>query len=643
MPVQNQVDFRGGYSTDVPSEMLAENEILIAQNCKWSNGLTKRNGINYYNDPDFTAYSGLNGGIRAHFDDDSWYTIIALDDGVNVHFMYGTDTEFVEIDTTFTFTTCDTVEFAELNGKVVAVNGVDRPAVIYWDGGLVIQTLESYDIRTRNELNWYAGQWDNDGATSYFVDDTVDAQDAGADDFQLGNTTANDGFYVSSDFTFNKVVFTDAHQAGGAPVAEYMYWNGTTWAAFTLVTTPDWTAATGDKTLEFDIPLDSDGVMLWQSYAVTDTSDGVEYKYIIRVRFTTAASGAFTSGHLALYHTQYLRQILEDARPHMVISHNNQIYLAERYIINFSPPGNVTGWREGQAEYFTDGGNIITGMVSQRDALVVFKENTIYTFSTTDLNDTIRSRPLTSVGCIAPRTPKQIGNFIAFLAADGIYLWDGATTSKVSKHIQSDIDSYALANACSAFYGGHYIVAFPEDEIALLFDPDTFRQDDMGDGRVSFYKWTNYRVNQFVHYSGSEDSKELYGLVDDDTEPYMVLCDYGDVDNLGTEENIEMVFKTKFQGFGNFQTQKMFGLLKVKFKEVSARAGERHHLTYHSDDGRDHVHHQIEVPKGTLTHSEEIRLPYQIDGDNISVEVKHNRATSSTILGLSLYVSERRY
>ena len=642
MTVKNIIDFRGGYSNSVPSELMEDNELSAAENCVWENGITKRNGISTYSTTDLSAMVGLKGMIRA-FINNTWYTIIALDDDTNVRIYIGTGTTFTEIDAAFTLTKGINVEFAELLGHVVGVNGTDKPFVIYYDSAIVIENLEAYDIRTREDVNWYAGQWDNDGADTTFIDDTTDAQDDVADDFQLGNTTSNDGFYIACDYTFNKVTFISAQQAGGAPVAEYTYWNGASWTALTLITTPSWTAAEADRTLEFNLPLNADGSLAWETYAVADNEDTVINKFIIRVRFTTASSGAFSCDRLYLYNTQYLTQILQDERPHLVRSHNSQIYMASNNIVNFSPPYYVTGWREGQSEHFDEGGAKITDMVSFADTLVVGKERAIYTWTTSNLLDPVRSRPLTTVGPICSRSMKQIGNVIAFTARDGIYLWDGSSISKVSKHIQSDIDSYTLTNAAAVSYKNKYWLAFPSNGIVLVFDPDTFRTDDMGDGKVSFYKFTGYTVHQWADCNGADDTGYLLAAVDQSS-PYIARCDYGTQDNItGSAANIDMKVQTRYMSFDNFQTPHLYGRMKVKVKEVSAHAGKRHKVTVYRDDNDEHIHDIIEVPKGTDYYSKDIRIPYNIDGKMISVELRHNASTLATFIGFSLEVEERVY
>jgi hypothetical protein len=643
LAIKNIIDFRGGYANSLPQELMEENMLSKAENCTWKNGVVKRNGISIYDATDLSAMAGLKGMIRAYIND-TWYTIIALDDDTNCRIYAGTTTTFAEIDNSFTLTKATDFEFAELLGHVVGVNGTDKPFVIYWGGAaLAIEDLELHDIRTRANENWYAGQWDADGADSYFVDDTTDAQSSTADDFQLGNTTANDGFYVSGDYTFNRIVFTNAQAAGGAPVAEYMYWNGTTWVTLgTLVTTPDWTAAEGDKTLEFNLPLDTDGSLLWERYGVDDETDGIQNRFIIRVRFTTAASGAFSCDTLALYNTQYLTQVLQNERPHLVRMHNSQIYLASKNIVNFSPPYYVTGWREGQAEHFDEGGAKITDMVSFADTLVVGKEQALYTFNTSNLMDPVRSRPLTTVGPIASRSMKQIGNIVTFVARDGLYLWDGAMVSKISKHIQEDIDTWTMTDAASVVYKNECWISFPTNGYVLVFDPDTYRTDDAGDGRVSFWKFTGYTVHQWAYCGGAGDTGYLLAAVDQ-ASPYVARCDYGTQDNLGTAANIDMRAQTKYISFGNFQTPHLFGRMKVKVKEVSGRAGKRHKLNVYRDDDTEHINEMFDVPKGSGYYTEELRMPYNIDGKSISVELRHNGSTLATFIGFSLDVAERSY
>jgi hypothetical protein len=82
-------DFRGGFFTDVPSDMMKDNELLQADNCYWRNGLKKRLG-----QASFTSYtsSNIRGGIRAKIAT-IWYTILGIEacSGGAVELRIGTD------------------------------------------------------------------------------------------------------------------------------------------------------------------------------------------------------------------------------------------------------------------------------------------------------------------------------------------------------------------------------------------------------------------------------------------------------------------------------------------------------------------------------------------------------------------------
>ena len=64
MTVKNIIDFRGGYSNSVPSELMEDNELSAAENCVWENGVTKRNGISTYSTTDLSAMVGLKGNLQ---------------------------------------------------------------------------------------------------------------------------------------------------------------------------------------------------------------------------------------------------------------------------------------------------------------------------------------------------------------------------------------------------------------------------------------------------------------------------------------------------------------------------------------------------------------------------------------------------
>ena len=640
MKLINLTDFRGGYFTDTPSELMRENELLMAENCQWKDGIVKRNGITTYSTSDWSGFTGLKGMVRAYING-AWNTIVALDDGSDVNFYYGSGTTFTAIDNDFDWTTGINVEFAVLRGKIVAVNGTDKPAVIYYDSGWVIENLEEYDIRTRDDNNWKAGQWD-DSETDPFVDDTTDAQDAGTDDFQVANTTNNDGFYVACDLTFNKLVIEGCQQLSGSPVSQVAYWNGTAWTTLSLITSPSWGDAEADRTIEWNIPLDTDtGECLMEPYLVDGADEDVYGKYVVRVRFTTAPSGAGSCDGISVYHSQYLTQVLAGTIPHLAAAHLDQLFLAENNNVFMSEPGKVTGWELNYSEYFVSGGEKIMALHSLQNALVVFKEKTIYTLHTGDINP-YRSQPLTNVGTIATRSVAPAGKYLGFVAIDGIYIFNGAEAEKVSKHIQSDIDGYTLTNSAAVGYKNEYYVSFPTDGETLNFDADTLRTNSMGDGVVSFYKFTGYKSHVFLFCNGDGDNGFLFAGVDQST-PYIARCDNGATDNLSSETAIGMTIQTKYLSPRSFQEITYFGRLKPKIKQVSASAGSTHTLTLLGEDGTVTDDISLTVSVGSGYYSEDISIPYQLDGKNISFKLSHDRLTAAGLIGYAISTNKRRY
>jgi hypothetical protein len=628
------IDLRGGYFTDIPGELMRDSELLVAENCYWKNGLIKRGGIDKYQASDWSALEGCKGGIRAYINS-TWYTIVALDDGSNTKFYAGTGTTFTVIDASYTFTKALNVEFAELNGHVVAVDGTDKPAVIYWDSALVIKDLEQYDVRTRADEEWWAGQYNT--ADASYDNDTTDAQDAGADDFEIGSTTNSDGCWVACDYPFTKVIFKSGQQDAGSPVTTYKYWNGTAFANLTLTTTPDWTAAEADRTLEFDYPTD------WEPFTSSDTY--TSNKYLILIQHTTAPGAANSCDSLEVYHTHYLTQITSDVKPQFVYTHGSRLHLFCGSIGYISLLDSVKGWKAGWTHGFWEGGSEVVSACSHNDNLIVFKENTLYRLSGNSFDTWVKSKPLTNVGTIARRSPVMVGAYVFFVSHDGVYLWTGEEAIKVSKHIQTDIDSYTLTTACGVRYKSAYWLSFPSASIVLWSDPDTFRRDDLGDGRVSFFKFKTYKVMHFIYNSGAGDDGLLYAIVDINPSPYILKCDTGTVDDLDGSSStaIDMKVQTKYFSLGGFMGSSCNQRLKVKFKEVASAVGQNHTLTMYAQDGDVSESVTVKVTVGSKYYIYETPFPYTLDGRVISIEIRHNLGISTTLTGIAMAFRKRRF
>ena len=352
------LDFRGGYNSRTPYELVKVNELQKAENAQWRDGLIQRGGHRIYA-TGLSASDVVVGVSPRFYTNSKWYTILAVDEDIagKVRFWSLTGTTLARLSTGVEFAAATQVIMAELGGVITAVNGTDDPIVIYYDSGWTLKTLDEYDLRTRDEIYWSAGQYTQSGTV--YTDDTTDAQDAGAADFALCTGDNNDGFFIACDQTFNKVTLTTAEQFAGSPVAEYKYFaDDGTFKTCTMIATPTWTAAAGDRTMEFDYPSD---MGRW-----TGSESFMANKFVFRVRFTTAPTGLKSCTSAAVYHSQWITEITLDTKPHFVISHGTRLWLAVGYIFYFSPPhGVTTGWRGlSEAQYFLEGGPLIRSAVS---------------------------------------------------------------------------------------------------------------------------------------------------------------------------------------------------------------------------------------------------------------------------------------
>ena len=83
----NFSDFRGGYATNTPYELMANNEMLQAENVYWNNGLKKRKGISKY-----ASLTGSAIGFVRTYTNGAWHTIVAVDLASSVEFHQATTT-----------------------------------------------------------------------------------------------------------------------------------------------------------------------------------------------------------------------------------------------------------------------------------------------------------------------------------------------------------------------------------------------------------------------------------------------------------------------------------------------------------------------------------------------------------------------
>ncbi len=632
MPLLQLTNFSGGYATDLDSEQMQASEMLTAENCQWRNKLIKRKGSNEY--ASLTTYDDVLGGRRVRMNG-AWTFLLALELSGSVKLYEGATTTYTEItdenSNAYTLTAATKVRFSEsINQQVIAVNGVDRPTVVYHNGTkFVAQELDRYDERLRAVADWKAGQYVESGTV--YTDDTTDAQDTDAADFALSTTTTNDGHYFTSDFTFTRISYNTVSGGGGSPVAAFEYWDGTTFTALsTFQQTAVWTG--GNTVSEFDLPLDADGDLLWVPDTVGDEAE-LQNKFVIRVRFTTAPSGALLATSAAIAHTHYLTQITKDERPQAVTVHRNRPVLASGNVLQLGKINSVKGWDEFDAEYALRGGNEIRWIGSHQDYLAIVKEDAIYGLYGNSLASW-RFDHLAPIGTASGDSCAVVKDILMFLGNDGlIYWWNGRQHTTTSRHIATDLGSFTHSDAVATIWDGEYWLAFPTDSVVLTADPDSFRQPENsdGEGRLSFYKFTPYKVDYFIPVVGAGETT-LMLIATDRTAGAERLrrLDNGLTDQGTTAIVLDM--KTKELSGGEFGVFKQVG----RVKPLIDSGNGLHTIEVGNDRG-------VSSSRQITSLADYITPSYDIDGERIYLRITHSGTTTAGISGFAMPLTARRF
>lgn len=648
--ISRQFDFRGGYQSNLPPELTPPNVLKTGENVYWYGKIKKRPGWDNLS----TSYQptdpvGMSPRVKLN---GTWYTIVADDDDSDVKFYYGSAgsyTVITEPDTTaYSWTTGYNVEMREFGNKIIAVNGQDKPAVIYYDGSKIsIKDLEEYDERTRGDDEWYAGQWD-DGASPEFVDATSEAQSSTADDWDIAiGGSDDDGFYVAGVSPFTKIVLTGVSQFDGSPVAEYAYYAGSgTWTTLTPTSAPTWTATAGDRTIEFDLPFDTDGTLLWEAYGDVSTqvdptgvAGGALNRYIFRVRFTTAPTSDQSADYATVSHTQYLSQIFLNEKPQAIAVHKDRLFLAAGNAFRYSPPNQITGWNSRDIEYCDDGGEEIRCLVSANAYLAVLKDAYVYRyFGTTTQNFVLRSYP--QEGVTSKRGAAYVGNVVVYTADDGIRVLAGEQSVLVSRHIQSDYDGYTKSNAVVRNYNGDAVISFPTSDVILWSDTDTVQEDQLnaGEGRLAFWKWTGQNAEEIWYSEGASDTEQLILLDADNLRLVKSSSNAFDTAYNETTSNFACTVETSFRSDASPNQKKKYRRVKLDLSKSGDWA-----FTITGDNGDVTATATISSGTGTSHYYADISIPYTLDGQNISYKLVNTTANTVEVFGFSTEFERRAF
>jgi hypothetical protein len=486
------------------------------------------------------------------------------------------------------------------------------------------------------------------------VTDTVDAQSATVDDFNLATTSGTSGFWVGCQHTFNRIelygVTANTTITAGRFTWEYYgrasSGGATGWTAFTPILAPTWSAA-GDKVVEMNFPIDSNtNEILVDKIATVNSTVGAVYA--VRATVENGCSVTWGADYVKVKHSQYLTQLLINDRPDTVAMHKSHCFLGMGNWLVWSPHydvGGLKGWRYQDRSYFKEGGHI-QAMVTHGDYMAVLLENGIHGISGNSWeNFAIRVMNNTR-GPINKRSTKVVNEEIYFVARDGIYGWNGTRLLKLSKHIQSDIDGCSLTSAAAENINNEYWVSFPSNSMSLIFDPDTYRLDDVGDGRMSFYKFTGYAVNQFLPYTGAGDTGSLVAVVNATSTARLDKLETNTFDYIGgVTTTIPMVVRTRDMPFGNGQQNKLFRRLKLVLGQVTLTGGGVYTIKHYANSAAGEVTASAQYTAATGTGNDitYLGIPPGIDGYTYGVYLAHDSQCDARLLGFSVEVEKRKY
>jgi len=245
---------------------------------------------------------------------------------------------------------------------------------------------------------------------------------------------------------------------------------------------------------------------------------------------------------------------------------------------------------------------------------------------------------LEEVGAVSNRSIVATEDQIAFQARDGIRVFNGDYSKRVSKHIKSDIDGWSTSNVAGGVYKGDFFFSYPSDGIVLTFDPDSVRQaaEDKGEWRASFYKWTDYYVDLMEVATGADDTGDFYGF-NNTSGPVMLQLQDGNAYD-GASNAIAVDWQSPYLSWGAFQSKKQQNRLKIDTSKASNITGNIY--AEHGDQSTSFVY---DSGSGSGHFEKEVSLHYTLDGKNLSVRLRNSTVNSLAIYGVALDVMMRRF
>jgi hypothetical protein len=191
-------------------------------------------------------------------------------------------------------------------------------------------------------------------------------------------------------------------------------------------------------------------------------------------------------------------------------------------------------------------GQGITGYAIFQEALIIFKDQSIYQLTFDDNGDPIVTPITRATGCISYRSVVAVENDVYFLSREGVRVlgnepnyFSSIRTSVISKPIEDITDTinaqyYEYANA--VYFNEQYMLAIPtttSDISQCIVYHREFR---------AWSKWTNVDAESFLRYVDSNNEEKLIFLDDGGVETFTFTP--GTYSDDGTAINASLTSKT---------------------------------------------------------------------------------------------------
>ena len=124
---------------------------------------------------------------------------------------------------------------------------------------------------------------------------------------------------------------------------------------------------------------------------------------------------------------------------------------------------------------------------------------------------------------------------------------------------------------------------------------------------------------------------------------FIVRCDNGAQDSIAAATNIVSKSRTKYFSPEGSGLEKRYVRVKAKIKQVSAGTGAVHKLTIRSDDNANNATKSFAVGTGSAYHTEDVSIPYELDGRNIAFELEHDAPIGTTLVGYAFEYQPRSF